>query len=671
MNKLFILLCLLFSFQNSLGQSKRIADSLENRLSMFVTNDTIQVNTIISLVRELYASDVDKAHLYIKKGILLSEKLNFKRGKARLLYYLGVSNYYEGENEKAISHFLESQKISEAINFNEIAAASMSKIGDINREEGNYKKAEQLINQALEIFKKTDNKTFLISSFFHKGLLHMYQKEFKEAIKNYSEGLFYAKEIKDDRLIALSLYYLAEVYLKQNNHSQSLNYYYQSLSINLKINNLLLLSGTFNHIAEIKISINEIDSAVIYSQKALVLAKKTYHRHQITNAYNILHQSYQLKGEIDSAFIYQGMWVSIKDSLFNEQKNKKINLLQHNAQIEKKEIEIEKQKAEIAMKNTLLYSFVGVFAFILLIVFILYRNNINKHRVNVKLKAQKEEIIEQKNKIETQNVNLQMLNEEITQQKEEIETFNNHLEDLVENRTDELEIAVENLLKQNQDLQQFSYIISHNLRSPIARILGLVNVLDKQAILNTPNYEIINHIVNTVDNLDTVIKDLTQILAIRNNLDKTKEMISLEEVIHIVKNHLEDDIKRTNAIFDINFLEVPEILSVKSYVQSILYNLISNAIKYHSYKRSPHISIKTNVTSKYVCLSVQDNGIGMDLKNIDTYKIFGLYQRMNTTVEGKGLGLYLVKTQIESLGGKIEVESKLGEGSTFRVYFLR
>lgn len=671
MNKLFILLCLLFSFQSSFGQSKRLADSLENRLSMSFANDTIQINTIVSLVRELYASDVDKAIQYAQKGILLSEKINFRRGKAHLLYYLGVSNYYKGKSDKAISHFLESQKISEAIKYNEIAAASMSKIGDINREEGNYKEAEQLISQALEILKKTSNKTFLISSFFHKGLLHMYQKEFQEAIKNYNEGLFYAKEIKDNRLIALSFYYLAEVYLKQNDYTQSLSYYHQSLNVNLKINNLLLLSGTFNHIAEIKMNINEIDSAIIYGQKALVLAKKTYHKYQITNAYNVLYQSYQLKGNIDSAFTYQSKWISIKDSLFNEQKSKQINKLQDNAQIEKNKIQIEKQKAEIATKNVLLYSFIGLLVFVLIIIFMLYRNNVGKYKANVKLQIQKEEITEQKHQIENQNINLQMLNEEIIQQKEEIETFNNHLEDLVENRTNELGIAMDNLLKQNQDLQQFSYIISHNLRSPVARILGLVNILDKQAIQNTPNESIINHIVSTVDNLDTVIKDLTQILAIRNNLDKTKEMINLEEVIHIVKNHLEDDIKRTNTALDVNFLEVPEILSIKSYVQSILYNLISNAIKYHSYQRSPHISIKTNFVSKYVCLSVQDNGIGMDLKNMDTYKIFGLYQRMNTIVEGKGLGLYLVKTQIESLGGKIEVESKLGEGSTFKVYFLR
>lgn len=671
MNKLFILLCLLFNFQNSLGQSKRLADSLENRLSMSFTNDTIQINTIVNLVRELYASDANKATQYAQKGILLSEKLNFKKGKVRLLHYLGLITYYKGENERAINYFLESLKMSETIKDNEMTGVNMSRIGDINREEGNYKKAEQLINQALEILKKTNNKTFLISSFFHKGLLHLYQKQFQEAIENFNEGLFYAKVIKDNRLIAIGFYYLAEVYLKQNNYTQSLNYYYQSLNVNLKINNLLLLASTFNNIARVKISINEIDSAIIYSHKGLIVAQKTFHRQQIEGAYGVLYQSYQQKGKIDSAFIYQSKWISIKDSLFNEEKSKQINLLQYNAQIEKNKIEIEKQKAEIAMKNILLYAFVGVIVFILVVLFILYRNNIAKYKANVKLQTQKEEITEQKHQIETQNANLQMLNEEIIQQKEEIKTFNNHLEDLVENRTNELEIAVDNLLKQNQDLQQFSYIISHNLRSPVARILGLVNILDKQAIQNTPNESIINHIVSTVDNLDTVIKDLTQILAIRNNLDKTKEMISLEEVINIVKNHLEDDIKRTNATFDVNFLEVPEILSIKSYVQSILYNLISNAIKYHSYERSPYISIKTNFVSKYVCLSVQDNGIGMDLKNMDIYKIFGLYQRMNTIVEGKGLGLYLVKTQIESLGGKIEVESKLGEGSTFNVYFLK
>ena len=109
---------------------------------------------------------------------------------------------------------------------------------------------------------------------------------------------------------------------------------------------------------------------------------------------------------------------------------------------------------------------------------------------------------------------------------------------------------------------------------------------------------------------------------------------------------------------------------IAPYVESILYNLISNAIKYRDPERSPHIAIKTTHENEFVCLAVMDNGLGIDLKK---YKqnIFSLYKRFHLHVEGKGLGLYLVKTQIEALGGRVEVRSEPNEGTTFQIYFKR
>ncbi len=124
--------------------------------------------------------------------------------------------------------------------------------------------------------------------------------------------------------------------------------------------------------------------------------------------------------------------------------------------------------------------------------------------------------------IEKQNMSLQMLNEEITQQKEEIEALNNQLEKLVEDRTNQLKMTVDNLSKQNQDLAQFSYIISHNLRAPVARILGLINIFNEEKYADEADKQIISHLKRTAQELDTVIKDLIQIISIRNSLDKTK-----------------------------------------------------------------------------------------------------------------------------------------------------
>lgn len=291
---------------------------------------------------------------------------------------------------------------------------------------------------------------------------------------------------------------------------------------------------------------------------------------------------------------------------------------------------------------------------------------INLHKQQIKsqrndLKRLIETITNYKDKLKKQQEKLITLNEEI-------KSLNEYLESKVQERTEELRKIIESLSKQNQDLEQFSYIISHNLRAPVARILGLVNIFDVENKNNDFNVQILSHLAKATQDLDTIIWDLTEVISIRNSFNLLKEPINLEELTQEVCNYLEGEIKNSHAQIQSNF-EVKSIFSVKSYVQSILHNLLSNAIKFRSTRREPQIYIKTEYIESYVCLSISDNGLGMDLNNTTQYKIFGLYQRLHEHVEGKGMGLFLVKTQIEALNGKIEVESKLNEGSVFKVYF--
>ncbi len=104
-------------------------------------------------------------------------------------------------------------------------------------------------------------------------------------------------------------------------------------------------------------------------------------------------------------------------------------------------------------------------------------------------------------------------------------------------------------------------------------------------------------------------------------------------------------------------------------LKSVLYNLLSNPIKYRSLGREPWISVTCRSLGDYYVLTVGDNGLGMDMRQ--EAKIFALFKRLHTHVEGTGIGLYIVKRMIENAGGRIEVESKVGEGSTFKVYFKR
>ncbi|GAB3532151.1 hypothetical protein GCM10027443_15450 [Pontibacter brevis] len=226
----------------------------------------------------------------------------------------------------------------------------------------------------------------------------------------------------------------------------------------------------------------------------------------------------------------------------------------------------------------------------------------------------------------------------------------------------------EQLIQQNQNLQQFAYIVSHNLRAPIANMLGLTSIYDRNKFDSPVNQKVIDNLVKSAQLLDTTIRDLNDILTIRSQISSVKETVAFDCLLQNVLEILDTEITASGASISADFREAPQVSSIRSYAQSILLNLISNAIKYRSPGRKLMISINTFRLNNYICLRVQDNGSGIDLERQQD-KIFGLYKRFHQGIEGKGLGLHLVKTQVELLGGRVEVQSKLQEGSTFDVYF--
>jgi PAS domain S-box-containing protein len=224
------------------------------------------------------------------------------------------------------------------------------------------------------------------------------------------------------------------------------------------------------------------------------------------------------------------------------------------------------------------------------------------------------------------------------------------------------------LLKQNQNLQQFAYIVSHNLRAPIANILGLTTIYNKHKPDSPMNPKVIDNLFKSAKLLDTTIRDLNEILTIRSELNSVREEVSFGQVTEEILDGLQTDILGPDVQIVQDFANAPTVLTVRSYLYSILHNLITNALKYRSYERNLQLHLKTFTIPNYICMSITDNGLGIDLSR-EKEKVFGLYNRFHAHTEGRGLGLHLVKTQTELLGGKVEVESKVNVGTTFNIYF--
>ena len=231
----------------------------------------------------------------------------------------------------------------------------------------------------------------------------------------------------------------------------------------------------------------------------------------------------------------------------------------------------------------------------------------------------------------------------------------------------ELQNLVKLVSNQNKKLVEYTNIISHHIRSHVANLLGLSNLID----LVTAEKDQLDYFLllkEAIQKLDVTIKELNVITKIQQQPSLNYQLINLERVVDKVVSILIGDILNTNAKICINIDSAIAINTVPSYLESIILNLISNAITYRSHDRKLvlNISAECGRNGKLI-VTFADNGIGIDIEKHGD-RIFKLYQTVSQNPGSKGLGLYLVKSQIESMGGEISLESKLGIGSQFTLH---
>jgi signal transduction histidine kinase len=286
-------------------------------------------------------------------------------------------------------------------------------------------------------------------------------------------------------------------------------------------------------------------------------------------------------------------------------------------------------------------------------------------RLNQAMEFHNEEMQQQAKEIRASRELLEEANRMVSQQQEKLFNYNQQLEKTIAEKSADLVHTNEELVRHNNELRQFSYTVSHNLRGPVARLLGLTDLFSKP--ISMPEKEEIGLMVKKSGHeLDEVLKDLSLIIDLRNDLYQVREKISFEVELTKTISILRDQIRPGYKI-EVDFSKAPFVYSIRAMIQSILYNLLSNAIKYRNPENNLRVTIYTvKHLNKDISLHVSDNGLGFNLE-AQQENIFKLYKRFHTHVDGKGLGLYLVKTQVDTLGGKIDIESEINRGTSFTI----
>lgn len=228
-----------------------------------------------------------------------------------------------------------------------------------------------------------------------------------------------------------------------------------------------------------------------------------------------------------------------------------------------------------------------------------------------------------------------------------------------------LESSLNLVTDQNRRLQNFAYIVSHNLRSHTGNLQFMVN-LYKETELVEDRDEIFAHIRSISSSLNATIEHLNEIVKIQTEITNERSIIDIETFFVNIQSAIKSNIDALNAHIEYDFSQCRQISYIPAYMESILQNLLTNALKYSHPDRRPFIKCYTLKERSHIYLIFEDNGIGIDLESYGD-KMFGMYKTFHQNPDAKGIGLFITRNQVEALGGTIKVDSTVNVGTKFTI----
>jgi len=232
---------------------------------------------------------------------------------------------------------------------------------------------------------------------------------------------------------------------------------------------------------------------------------------------------------------------------------------------------------------------------------------------------------------------------------------------------EELKQYAKEIEKANKELQEFAYVAAHDLKAPLINLTALADMIDSEIISDEEGKELFGKLKNSIGQLHKTVFALNDIIIFKTTLKDKKKRVNFEELFSEIKESIAEQLEATQATIKQDFSKCPEIDYPPLHLRSVIQNLLTNAVKYNYPRKPLKIEVKTSQSKRGVCLTVKDNGLGFDAEKYGA-KLMGLFTRLHTHVEGKGVGMYIVKSIVDSHGGKIEVKSKPNKGTLFKVF---
>lgn len=227
---------------------------------------------------------------------------------------------------------------------------------------------------------------------------------------------------------------------------------------------------------------------------------------------------------------------------------------------------------------------------------------------------------------------------------------------------------LEELAKTNKEFKKFALTTSHDLRSPLNGLLSVFELLDVTKVNDRESRELLELLKLTGENLKERLNNYVDILSDKLGEPTRLESVDLKSMLNKVLQSIHSLLQTSGAEIRADFSATRTVLFNDAYMESVYLNMITNAIKYSKPNTPPVVDIRSDIRDGIKCLTIADNGMGFNMAEAKN-KIFGLHQTFHNHRDSKGVGLYLVHKHITSLGGNIEVDSRVGEGTRFEIFF--
>jgi signal transduction histidine kinase len=555
----------------------------------------------------------------------------YKDEYKKILNGLAVAHTFLAEYDKALEYHFESLVVRESEGDQAAISIALNNIGFVYFKLHNYESALKYYERTLRIRLELKDTVQIHRTYLNIGLCYLQTKRFKEAKETTQHALALCGDHCDDEILMMGEFGLGEASYKLGDFIDARNHLIKSLEIARKNNDQRWQAENLVYLGVVAFESKEYELAAKHLSQADTLAKNAAYNQLLMDVYKHFSNLYNRTGDYQNAALYQRKYIQLSDSLIGQELVKNISKIQANYEERENIATIADRDFRLSQQRKLNIAWVVIAFMAGLLVLVLQFGNRNIKRVNAKLSEAKEVI--------------QMQNAEL-------ENKNRELDIEVDKKTSDLARVNQSLKQVNDELDNFIYKTSHDIRGPLASLKGMCNV----ALMDVKDpiaLEYLKKLDATAERLNSILTRLVIINQI-NNSKISIEPIDFKAIVSEVlllekKKGLPPDLKITTFIDPQATIE-----SDKELVRIVLENLIDNAIKFYNDSErvdsfmNVHIS---RVESGNVKVRVIDNGIG--ISESSPGKLFQMFSRASERSETGGIGLYITKTAVEKVGGKI------------------